>query len=419
MSKLFERSLTYKPFHFPWAVDITKTHERVHWIEEEADLSDDVRDWKSDALTDQERHFITQVLRLFTQSDVEVGGMYFDSLIPRFVNNEVRNMLGSFATREGVHQRAYALLIDTLGLPDSEFHAFMDYAEMKEKAEHMTDVDSTTDRGLLLALAQGVFNEGVSLFASFAMLLNFQRQGKMKGMGKVVEWSQRDESIHVEGVTALFRTLADERPDLVTDDLKRDIYDRARETVRLEDAFIDLAFEQGGIQGITAAEVKDYIRFVSDRRLMQLGLKPNWNIEKNPLAWVDYIVAGVDHTNFFEGKSTDYEVASLQGEWGYDAVGDKPERSFLVYTRDGCGHCTRAKVMLEDRAIHYDVADLTDNALRDAFFARHAFTAKTGPYGNTMPKVFERVWVGGRLSLSLVGGADDLDAMFKREEQGA
>ena len=114
-------------------------------------------------------------------------------------------MLGSFAAREGIHQRAYALLNETLGLSDEEYHAFLEYSEMADKIDYMRKADTATLRGLGLSLAKSVFNEGVALFASFVMLLNFQRFGKMKGMGKVVEWSIRDESIHVEGNSKLFK----------------------------------------------------------------------------------------------------------------------------------------------------------------------------------------------------------------------
>ena len=194
---LLQFSETYKPFHYPWAVEITTRHEKAHWIEDELDLSEDVADWKSGKVTETEKEYVTNILRLFTQSDVAVGQNYYDQFIPKFKNNEIRNMLGSFAAREGIHQRAYALLNETLGLPDSEYHAFLEYKEMVNKIEFMQESDNTTMKGLGLALAKSVFNEGVALFASFVMLLNFQRFGKMKGMGKVVEWSIRDEALLV------------------------------------------------------------------------------------------------------------------------------------------------------------------------------------------------------------------------------
>ena len=308
-------SETYKPFYYSWAVDLTVRHEKAHWIEDEIDLGEDVSDWKTGKVTDVEKDYITNILRLFTQSDVAVGQNYYDQFNPKFKNNEVRNMLGSFANREGVHQRAYALLNDTLGLPDSEYHAFLEYKEMTNKIDFMQKSDNTTQRGLALAMAKSVFNEGVALFASFVMLLNFQRVGKMKGMGKVVEWSIRDESMHVEGNSKLFKAFIAEHPKLVDNEFKKEIYVMAKDIVKLEDKFIELAYEMGEIQGLTMEEVKTYIRYITDRRLLQLGLKTNFKVKNNPLPWLEWILNGADHTNFFENRVTEYEVAGLTGSW--------------------------------------------------------------------------------------------------------
>tara|TARA_R100000231_G_C5323673_1_gene164194 strand:- start:510 stop:1757 length:1248 start_codon:yes stop_codon:yes gene_type:complete len=312
---LLEFSETYKPFHYPWAVEMTTRHEKAHWIEEEVDLSEDVTDWKGGKMSDLEKEYVTNILRLFTQSDVAVGQNYFDQFIPKFKNNEVRNMLGSFATREGIHQRAYALLNETLGLPDSEYHAFLEYQEMADKIDYMTDSDVSTMRGLGLALAKSVFNEGVALFASFVMLLNFQRYGKMKGMGKVVEWSIRDESMHVEGISKLFKAFCKEHPRIVDDEFKKDIYDMSKHIVRLEDKFVELAYKMGDVEGLIMDEVKQYIRYITDRRLLQLGMKPNFKVKDNPLPWLEWVLNGADHTNFFENRVTEYEVAGLKGSW--------------------------------------------------------------------------------------------------------
>jgi ribonucleotide reductase beta subunit family protein with ferritin-like domain len=310
-------SESYKPFRYPWAVELTKRHEQAHWIEDEIDLSDDVSDWKSDKLTKEEKNYIIQVLRLFTQSDVAVGQNYYDFFIPKLKNNEIRNMLGSFASREGVHQRAYALLNDTLGLPESEFHAFLEYKEMANKVEFMRDNDNSNYSNLALAIAKSVFSEGISLFASFVMLLNFQRFGKMKGMCKVVEWSIRDETMHVDGMTQIFKGFCEEHPRVVTDDFKKQIYSMLRQVVKLEDKFIDLAYDGSEeIDELSKVDVKQYIRHIADRRLLQLGLKPNFKVKDNPLPWLDWVLNAPDHTNFFENRVTEYEVGSLKGTWG-------------------------------------------------------------------------------------------------------
>jgi ribonucleotide reductase beta subunit family protein with ferritin-like domain len=317
---LLKTSETYKPFKYPWAVELSKKHEEIHWIEDEAELSEDVQDWKT-KLSDSEKEFITHVLRLFTQSDVQVGENYHELLIPKFKNNEVRNMLSSFAAREAVHQRAYALLNDTLGLPDEDFHKFLDYKEMADKIDFMKEGETNSHTGLALALAQSVFNEGMSVFASFVMLLNFQRFGKMKGMATIVEWSIRDETIHVQGNSKLFREFTDEHPRIVNDELKSKIYSMAENAVKLEEKFIQLAFKGNEVQGLTKKEVRDYIRHIADRRLLQLGLKPLFNQKKNPLPWLDWVLNGASHDNFFEKRVTEYSVAGMEGEdYGWEEL---------------------------------------------------------------------------------------------------
>jgi len=317
---LLKTSETYKPFKYPWAVELSKKHEEIHWIEDEAELSEDVQDWKT-KLTDSEKEFITHVLRLFTQSDVQVGENYHELLIPKFKNNEVRNMLSSFAAREAVHQRAYALLNDTLGLPDEDFHKFLEYKEMADKIDFMKEGETNSHTGLALALAQSVFNEGMSVFASFVMLLNFQRFGKMKGMATIVEWSIRDETIHVQGNSKLFREFCEEHPRIVNDELKSKIYSMAENAVKLEEKFIQLAFKGNEVQGLTKKEVRDYIRHIADRRLLQLGMKPLFNQKKNPLPWLDWVLNGASHDNFFEKRVTEYSVAGMEGEdFGWEDI---------------------------------------------------------------------------------------------------
>lgn len=315
---LEEYSKVYKPFNYPWAVDLSVKSEKIHWVESEVSLEDDIADWKRGKLTEAEQTFITQVLRLFTQSDVTVGSNYYDKFLPAFRNNEVRGMLGSFAAREAIHQRAYALLNDSLGLPEGDYAVFLEYKAMADKIDFMSDGDPRTQSGLGLCLAKAVFNEGVSLFASFIMLLTFQRRGLMKGMGKVVEWSIRDETLHVEGISRLFRAFCEEHPRIVTDDFKKTIYNMAKAAVSLEDKFIDLVYNNTQIEGLVSDEVKDYIRYLTDRRLIQLGLRGNYKIKTNPIPWTEYIINGVDHTNFFEGRVTEYESGGMTGKWEYE-----------------------------------------------------------------------------------------------------
>ena len=182
----------------------------------------------------------------------------------------------------------------------------------------MSQGNPRTHLGLALIMAQSVFNEGMSLFASFVMLLNFQRFGKMKGMGTIVEWSIRDESMHVQGIAKLFREFCEENPRVVNDELKSKIYQMAKDSVKLEDRFIKLAFNgHEEIEGLTKQDVKDYIRHIADRRLLQLGMKPIFKQKDNPLPWLDWILNGASHDNFFEKRVTEYSVNNMEGDWDW------------------------------------------------------------------------------------------------------
>ena len=132
-------------------------------------------------------------------------------------------------------------------------------------------------------------------------------------MGQIITYSIRDESLHVEAMTKLFREFIQENLDIWTDDFKKEIYQACREMVELEDRFLDLVFEMGDIDGLTKKEMQQYIRYIADRRLLQLGLKPNYNVKDNPLNWLDDVL-GVEHQNFFEGRATTYMKAGLRGD---------------------------------------------------------------------------------------------------------
>lgn len=313
---VLEPSQTYKPFKYPWAVDYAVSHEKIHWGEWEAKLQDDVAQWRT-KLTDTEKNHITQILRLFTQSDVAVGTNYLEHYIPKFKNNEIRAMLTTFANREFTHQRSYALLNDTLGLPEEEFTAFLDYKQMREKVDFMMDIDTHSQAGLAKAVARSAINEGMSLFSAFVMLINYSRFGKMRGMSEIVQWSIRDESMHCEGMTKLFREFCTEHPRIINDDFKKDIYQLVRQAVKLEDKVIDLAYEMGNVEGLEPQEVKRYIRYIADRRLIQLGLKANYHVKDNPLPWLEPLISTASHDNFFETVVTEYNADGLQGDWGW------------------------------------------------------------------------------------------------------
>lgn len=315
MSRLLTPNPVYKPFHYPWAYQAWLTQQRIHWLPEEVPLADDVKDWRQ-KLTEAERNLLTQIFRFFTQADVEVNNCYMKKYSQVFQPTEVNMMLGAFSNMETIHIAAYSHLLDTLGIPELEYSAFLKYKEMKDKYDYMQEfnVESKADIAKTLAVF-GAFTEGVQLFASFAILMNFPRFNKMKGMGQIVSWSARDETLHSLSIIRLFRTFIQENPEIWTEDFKRELYVICNTIIEHEDAFIDLAFELGAVEGLNAQGVKDYIRYIADRRLAQLGLQPIFRVEKNPLPWMDEMLNGMEHTNFFENRATEYTKAATVGSW--------------------------------------------------------------------------------------------------------
>ena len=311
---LLTPSAAYKPFRYPWAYDFWKRQQQVHWMPEEIPLGEDCKDWAT-KLNNGERNLLTQIFRFFTQSDIEVADNYLERYGRVFKPTEVKMMLSSFANMETIHIAAYALLLETIGMPESEFAAFLEYEAMRAKHDYMRafGVGSNADIARTLAMFRG-FTEGLQLFASFAMLMNFPRFNKMKGMGQIVSWSVRDESLHCEGIVKLYHAFHKET-GCVTKAVADDIVDCCKTVVGMEDRFIDLAFEMGPVEGMTPDDIKRYIRFIADWRLRQLELPEVYGVRENPLPWLQVLLSGVEHANFFEARATEYSKAATRGSW--------------------------------------------------------------------------------------------------------
>jgi glutaredoxin 3 len=308
---LTETSRTYKPLRYPQAEEYRLQSEDIHWIVKEVEMTKDLEDYKAASFEEQE--FIKNILSIFTQSDFNVAAGYLP-LINKIKNNEVRGMLTSFMAREFIHQEGYAHLNESLGFPDSYYTDFLEHQETLEKDSYMAEA---VFESFGLKLAKGILLEGISLFGSFIMLKNFERVGKYLGMCTINEWSLRDESLHVEGNAWLFRTWCSENSKEVNDTFKKHIYTMAREIVNLEKKFVDFAFGTYEPPKLNKEDVKDYIEYIADRRLLQLGLKPNFGRKVNPLPWMDELNNGSSLANFFEKRVTDYAVAGMEGEFTY------------------------------------------------------------------------------------------------------
>lgn len=335
---------SYKPFRYPDAYNYYSVHEDLHWTKKEIELSSDVKDWATKA-TPVDKFLISTILRTFTTNEVAVGTGY-DTELRIFKPQEVKMMLRCFANRENVHIDAYANFTDTVGEFDENtfYNEWRQYECMEQKLEyihkarvkhfHQYIEDAKSDNPEMdyqgvktianfkfrqdvakMLAVYGAATEGILLFSQFAILMNYQRQGMFAGLSTTVEWSIRDENQHCEGHSWLFRTFIAENKDIWTDELKHDVYEAIREIVALEDNFLDFAFSLGDIKGLTKDDMKQYIRHLADRRLLELGMKANYEVEENPLPWMEEMINASSFSNFFDVKVTEYGKGTTQGTW--------------------------------------------------------------------------------------------------------
>lgn len=405
-SEIFKPSKTYRPFKFPWAVELWDQHEDMHWTKKEVDLGPDTEDWNSGRISAKEKNFASSIFRLFTQSDVNVGVGYkiLQSVIH---NNEINVLYTGNANREGTHQRNYSNILDTLNLPESEYAAFLDYKVMLEKHEFMLDMNVDTVEEFYLSLVKMIFSEGVTLFGSFVMLLSFKKRGLMQGMGTVIEWSIVDEDLHVDAHSKTVYELLADYPEILTDAVKARAYEIAETCVFLETAFIKSAFsEVGSLPNLSEAETIKYIRYQANRRLMMIGMKPIFtdvDPNENPLPWVAEMIQGAAHTNFFEKRVTEYSASGLDGDIHYEIP---LPTDITIFRRDGCGYCHRAIEEAAKYNIPTHVIDLTDYDERQRFFASRGFSKEE----QTMPKIYDQAG-------KLIGGFTEFDARIKMSPQ--
>jgi ribonucleoside-diphosphate reductase beta chain len=309
---------TYAPFEYPEAYGYWERQQQSHWLHTEVSMASDINDWKMN-LTESERSVVGHILNGFTQSEVFIQE-YWSSMVSRwFRKPEIQMMAATFAAFESIHAVSYAYLNQSLGLED--FGAFLHEPTAKAKIDRLIGTKGKSRQEIARSLAIfSAFNEGVNLFSSFAVLMNFSRHNRLKGVGQIIAFSIKDESLHSEAGCWLFRTLVEEHPEIWTEELRAEIHQAALLTVELEDAFIDRAFHLGPVQGLDPADLKQFIRHRTNTKLADLGLKPRWRPDRAALQrmeWFDVFSAGVTHADFFAQRVDSYArgVVDFSGIW--------------------------------------------------------------------------------------------------------
>lgn len=311
----------YRPFYYTEAYNYFLKQQQAHWMWTEVQMGPDITDFREN-LTDVERHAVITLLRSFTQIEINAEDYWSNHVAKWFPHPEIGQMAATNGAFEAIHISAYDYLNQSLSLPESEYEAFLkDKAIMakKNRLKEVLDNTSTLEDKVRSLAIFSAFTEGVSLFSSFAILINFSRFNKLKGVANIVAWSARDESLHSEAGCWLFRQVIKEFPHLWTDDFKKTVYQAARDTVDIEDACIETIFALGDLEGLAKNDLKNYIRFRADTKLQDLGLKRNWkNLDmdsvKKVTSWFDPLLSGKEHADFFAQRPSAYSKGHV--DWG-------------------------------------------------------------------------------------------------------
>jgi ribonucleotide reductase beta subunit family protein with ferritin-like domain len=330
---IFQENVAYRPFVYPWAVEAEKRHRiDMHWHENQVELQDDLRQFTTkggmatpNVSHESNKNMLEKLLLLFTEMDVQVGTGYA-KLLGHVKNNEIRTLWMTFAQREVAHQRGYALAAETFGYTNSDWSEFKQYKEMMDKIDIITqDVGDLSNKlNFAKALSVLFLGEGISLFGAFACLLNLKRFGVAQNFNTINEWSLKDEHDHVMRNIQIWKTIKDE--DLSEQEnyeLDQFVQCAVEQYIQAEHKFLDLVFEMGDQEQMSLQEAKDFIVYLGKLRLFQAGIIERDQVPKNPLPWIDYLLTGSTHTNFFESRVVDYSHNKLSGEINYEIYKSK------------------------------------------------------------------------------------------------
>lgn len=310
----------FKPIQYPFALEAWEAQQKLFWLPFDVPMTDDVRDWKHN-LNDAEKNLLINIFRFFTQADVEVECQY-SKYKEIFKPHEIKMMIAAFENYESIHVVSYSYLIDTLGMPEIEHTIFKEIEVMRKKSQFLDvfNLDSNSN-AFDIAVALGIyaaFIEGMQLFSSFAVLMNFPRFNKMKGMGQIIKYSLRDESLHIQSMLRLFHIFVQEyRKDIYLPILHERLQKAAEDAYDLEIQFIHHAFSLGDVKGLKKWDLIDYVGWLKDLRLFQLGVSRTNEImfRRSPLPWMDEVLHLRENVNFFDNQSTEYVKAGPKGEW--------------------------------------------------------------------------------------------------------
>ena len=310
------------PFKYDWAWTKYLSACNNHWMPQEVNMTADIALWKSDdGLTEDERMVIERNLGFFSTADSLVANNLVLAVYKHITNPECRQYLLRQAFEEAIHTHAYQYCIESLGMDESRlFNMYREIPSVATKAQwalpytqSLGDINFKTgtpenDQRLLRdLLAFYVVFEGIFFYVGFTQILSMGRNNKMKGVAEQFQYILRDESMHMNFGIDVINQIKLENPHLWTEDFKKDMVKLVLEGVELEKKYAYDTMPRG-ILGLNAPMFEEYLKYIANRRLTQIGLPEEFKGAQNPFPWMSEVLDLKKEKNFFETRVTEYQT---------------------------------------------------------------------------------------------------------------
>jgi ribonucleoside-diphosphate reductase beta chain len=319
------------PLKYGWAYKLYREMEANHWLAQEVPMYDDIQQWNDPRmLNDRERNIIRVGIGYFCSAEGIVGDCAQTIIRENLTAPELKMAVGRHVQEENIHTESLLYMISSLGINPHEVSAlFLSMPSVIQKNHVIThhlphlrralDLTKTENKQLFAKTIFGITQimEGTQFFGLFLPILHLQRNGKMPGMGQMFRYTLRDESNHIELGRLIFLTLIEENPDIMTPQFKKELIEFMRAGIDAEIAFVDDLLPQP-IAGLSPDEIKRFVRYNANRRLMGLGWDPiddgkGTVVLDNPFPWSAEVIYLKKNENFFETTVTEYgKVSNLQ-----------------------------------------------------------------------------------------------------------
>ncbi len=310
------------PFKYDWAWQKYLDGSANHWMPQEINMTNDIVLWKSeDGLTEDERVIVKRNLGFFSTADSLVANNLVLALYRLITNPECRQYILRQSLEEAIHTHAYQYCIESLGMDEGEiFNMYREVPCVARKAswglkytQEISDPDfktgtEETDKQLLRNLiAFYCVLEGIFFYCGFTQILSMGRRNKMTGTAEQFQYILRDESMHVNFGIDVINQIKIENPHLWDDQMKSDAAQMILEGTELEIQYARDTMPRG-VLGMNASMMEEYLKFIANRRLTQLGLDEEFTGVTNPFPWMSEIIDLRKEKNFFETRVTEYQV---------------------------------------------------------------------------------------------------------------